>query len=270
MNEVADGVVSQVGVYPLPGFYEPFGAMSHLLGAVVFLILGVMLLRRGAGRASRSIFLGIYAFSCVFLMSMSGVYHMMVDGGAAHTVMCRLDHSAIFILIAGTFTPTHGILFNGWRRWGPLAFIWTGAIAGITLKVTHFDAVPPWLGLGLYLALGWAGAISGAMIYRRFGAPMIVPLAWGGAAYTAGAIADYFGWPILIPRVIEGHEVFHLAVLAGAISHWLFIWRFADGKAQPRVERAAPLATFKPAVSRLVPRPTRAMESGLTAEGAPR
>jgi len=233
MNDVADGVVSPVGVYPLPGFYEPFGAMSHLLGAALFLILGVMLLRRGAGSVSRLICLGIYAVSCLFLMSMSGVYHMMTDGSTAHTVMGRLDHSAIFILIAGTFTPTHGILFRGWRRYGPLAFIWVAAIAGITLKAVHFNAVPEWLGLALYLGLGWVGAISGAMIYQRYGLAMIVPLACGAVAYTGGAIADYLAWPILIPRIIEGHEVFHLAVLAGAISHWLFIWRFADGRAQP-------------------------------------
>lgn len=270
MNEVADGVISQVGVYPLPGFYEPFGAMSHLVGAVVFLILGVMLLRRGAGSASRSISLGIYAFSCVFLMSMSGIYHMMVDGGAAHTVMCRLDHSAIFILFAGTFTPTHSILFRGWRRYGPLAFIWVGAIAGITLKTVFFDSVPQWLGLALYLGLGSVGVISGVMIYRRYGAGLIAPLACGAVAYTAGGIAGFLGWPILIARVIEGHEVFHLAVLAGAISHWRFIWRFADGKAQPRVESVASLARFKPAVSPLVPPSTCAMQSGLTAEGAPR
>ena len=59
------------------------------------------------------------AVETVFLLSMSGVYHMMESGGTARAVMGRLDHSAIFVLIAGTFTPVHGILFRGWARWGP-------------------------------------------------------------------------------------------------------------------------------------------------------
>src|SRR5439155_6561626 len=104
-------------LYPLPGFHDPFSAISHLFGAVLFAWLGLLLLRRGRGDPLRVGFLGVYAFSCVLLFTMSGVYHQMVRGGTARLVMERLDHGAIFILIAGTLTAVHGLLFSGPYRW---------------------------------------------------------------------------------------------------------------------------------------------------------
>jgi channel protein (hemolysin III family) len=216
-------------LYHLPGFNDPFSAISHLAGAVIFLVLGLLLLRRGRGDWARLVFLGIYVFSCVFLLSMSGVYHMMAQGGTARRVMDRLDHGAIFVLIAGTFTPAHGILFRGWLRWAPLLLIWAAAITGITLKVIFFDALPEWLGLSFYLALGWLGTVSGIILGRRYGFAFIAPLLFGGVAYTIGGLMDIFGWPILVPRVIQPHEVFHVAVLVGVFCHWLFVWQFAVG-----------------------------------------
>jgi channel protein (hemolysin III family) len=224
-------------VYHLPGFHEPFCAISHLFGALLFLVLGIVIFRRGRGDAGRMTSLGIYGFSAVFLMSMSGVYHMMVRGGTAHGVMARLDHSAIFVLIAGTFTPVHVILFKGWRRWLPLTVIWTAAITGLTLKTIFFTSVPEWFGLGLYLLMGWFGAFSGFLVVQRYGWAIVKPLAWGGLAYSIGGIVDFLDWPVVISGVIEGHEVFHVAVLLGAIWHWRFTAQFAGG---------APVATGGP------------------------
>src|SRR5262245_30751473 len=105
MDDVVVPVESPAPLFHLPGFHEPFSAISHLFGAVLFAFMGLLLLRRGRGDTGRLIYLGVFVFACVFLMSMSGVYHMMIRGGAAHSVMERLDHAAIFVLIAGTFTP---------------------------------------------------------------------------------------------------------------------------------------------------------------------
>src|SRR6516164_7833766 len=87
-------------LYSLPGFHDPVSAMTHLFAAPMFLVLSFFLLCRGRGNTARLIFLGIFAFATVFLLSMSGVYHMMESGGNARVVMERLDHSAIFVLIA--------------------------------------------------------------------------------------------------------------------------------------------------------------------------
>jgi len=214
-------------LYHLIGFYEPFSAMSHLLGALVFLVLGCLLMLRGRKNPAGLIYLGIYSFSVVLLLSLSGVYHMMVRGGAAHQVLERLDHSAIFVLIAGSFTPVHGILFHGWKRWGPLSLIWTAAITGITLKTVFFRDVAEWLGLSLYLAMGWVGVFGGVALGRRFGFNFIKPLLLGGIAYSIGGLIDFLQFLVVIPGVIHPHELFHVAVLMGIFWHWLFTWQFA-------------------------------------------
>src|SRR5262245_20522591 len=230
-------------LYPLPGFYDPVSALSHLLGAVVFALLTPALLRRGRGDPARVAFLGVFAFACVFLLSMSAVYHMLPRGTGGRSVMERLDHGAIFVLIAGTFTPAHGILFRGAARWGPLLLIWAAAITGITLKTVFFSSLAEWLGLTFYLSLGWVGAFSAGVLWWRYGLGFLAPLLWGALAYTVGSVLEFlsWGWLWFIPGVVGPHELFHLAVLAGAGCHWYWVWRFAPGEVPPA---AAPEENF--------------------------
>ncbi|MBI2806802.1 MAG: hemolysin III family protein [Planctomycetes bacterium] len=210
-----------------PGCHEPFSALSHLAGAVLFLFLGAFLLQRGRGDRTRLAFLGVYAASCVLLFTMSSLFHMAVRGGSAHRIFERLDHSAIFLLVAGTFTPIHGLLFQGWLRWGPLILIWTGALLGITLKTIFFEQVADWFGLFLYLALGWFGVFGVILLARRHGFTYARPLLLGGLVYSIGGILDLQSWPIVIPGWLHAHELFHVTVLLGALLHWGFIWRIA-------------------------------------------
>ena len=222
----------------LPGFYEPFSALSHLAGAALFVVLGGLLLRRGRGDAVRLAFLGVYAAACVLLFLASGMYHMTVVGGAARALLGRLDHGAIFVLIAGTFTPVHGLLFRGPLRWGPLLFVWTAAVAGILVSTIYFDTLAEWIGLSFYLALGWFGVFSAVLLARRYGFGFIRPLVWGAVAYSAGGVMEFLRWPTPWPGVVHAHEVFHVAVLIGATCHWRFIWRFAAGR--PETARRQP------------------------------
>lgn len=212
----------------LPGCQEPFSSLSHLAGAVIFVFLGALLLRRGAGDRLRLAFLGVYAASCVLLFAMSGLYHMMARGELARQIFERLDHCAIFLLVAGTFTPIHGILFRGWLRWGPLLLIWFGAIAGVILKMIYFKELADWLGLSLYLGLGWLGIFGAVLLARQYGLAYIKPILLGGVAYTLGGLMDLRGWPIFIPGWIHPHDVFHIAVLLGALFHWRFIWDISN------------------------------------------
>ncbi|MDH3583009.1 MAG: hemolysin III family protein [Phycisphaerae bacterium] len=220
-------------IIPIPGFAEPFSCLSHLLAAPVFLVLSVPLLRRGRGRAGRMISLGVFAFGCVFLLSISGVYHLLSTGGAGREVLRRLDHAAIFFLIAATFTPAHGILFRGIWRWGMLTVIWAAAITGLTLKTIFFHGVSEGLGLTFYLGLGWVGVISGIAIWMRFGPALVRPLVAGALAYTFGALFEFAKWPVLVEGVIGPHEMFHVAVIVGIGCHWWFVYRFAGGPPDP-------------------------------------
>src|SRR5438874_1281132 len=156
-------------LYHLPGFHEPFSALSHFAGALVFLVLGAVLLVRGRNNPSGLPYLAVYAVSVVLLLTISGMFHMPVRGTATHRIVERLDHSAIFILIAGSFTPVHGILFHGKQRWWPLVLIWGAALTGIAVKTIFLDVMADWVGYAMYMGLGWCGFISGAALARRFG-----------------------------------------------------------------------------------------------------
>ena len=81
----------------------------------------------------------------------------------------------------------------------------------------------------MYLGLGWLGVISAVALARRYGLRFIQPVLWGALAYTAGALAEFHRWPLLVPGFVGPHEVLHLAVLAGIACHWVFIARIAAG-----------------------------------------
>jgi channel protein (hemolysin III family) len=219
--------VGGTDICPIPGFCEPVSSLTHLVGAGVFALLSIFLLGRGRTDLGRRFALGVFAFSCVLLLSISGVYHLLSMGGGGRLVLQRLDHAAIFVLIAGTYTPVNILLFRGWWRWVPLLLIWSAAIAAVTLKSVLFNDVPEWLSISLYLSMGWFGAVVGYAIWRRFGLSFIKALLWGGLAYTGGAVLDYLRWPTLVPGIVGPHELFHVFVLAGVGFHWGFVFRCA-------------------------------------------
>ena len=214
-------------VHTLPGFYEPFSSLSHLAGALVFAWLSLPLLRLGRGDGRRLLFLGVFAFTIVFLLSMSGVYHLLTEGGAARAVLARLDMAAIFAVIAGTHTPVQGFFFRGPARWGVLALMWLLAATGITLFTVFFDRLPPGLGIGVYLLLGWIAGSAGVVIWRRYGTRRIGLLLLGGVVYSVGAILLGLDWPQLLPGVFGAHELWHVAVLLAMALHWRFVYQCA-------------------------------------------
>lgn len=218
------------------GFSDPVSSMLHLLGALVFLVLGIRLLYSHRGNTKYLTSMSVFIFAVVFALSMSGVYHLLTPATLGRAVMQRLDHAAIFTLIAATFTPVHVMLFRGILRWGFLFLIWVTALTGITLKTIFFNNISEWLGLIFYLGLGWLGAVSGWFIYRSTRWLYLKPLIFGALAYTAGAVIDFVQQPVLIPQVLGPHELFHIMVLAGITLHWIFLVRIvtiADNRALP-------------------------------------
>ena len=167
---------------------EPVSALSHLAGASVALLAGIELLRRAGPSRERTISLAVYVAGVVALLLASGFYHLVGDGHPWRDQLRRLDHAAIWLQIAGTFTPIHIIFFRGgWRLW-PLVVVWTGALLGILLKLVFFDVVPEGVGLSLYLALGWSGTFSTFRLARERGFGLAAPIVHGGAIYSVGAL----------------------------------------------------------------------------------
>jgi channel protein (hemolysin III family) len=207
---------------PMLGFADPVSSWSHLLGAGVFLIVVLCLLRRNAGRALPLV---VFGAATVFLLSMSGVYHLLDEGSAARPILRQLDHSGIYVLIAGTLTAVHLILLRGRWRWVMIVVAWTVCVLGVTLKAVFFDETPEWLSLALYLGMGWLGLVTTVRLGYLHGWRFVSLLIGGGLVYTLGAVLDYLRVPVLLPGVVGAHELFHVAVLTALGLHWAFIRR---------------------------------------------
>lgn len=229
-----------VQVHPIPGFYEPFSTFSHLIGAGVFAGLGAKLLHKARGSKVRVAYLSVYVFCSVFLLAMSGVYHLLAADTTGRAVLGRLDYAAIFTLIAGTHTPVQGLFFRGVARWLPLALMWSAVATGVTMFSIYYHDLPRGLGNGVFLLLGWIAAVSGLVLWKRLGTRPMRLLLGGGVAYSVGALLMGFGWPTLIPGVIGPHELWHVAVLVGMGLHWRFLY---DNAQYPM----GPLTRGKPA-----------------------
>jgi len=221
--------------YSIPGFFDPMSSLTHLVGTVLFFLLTPFLL--WSARISRRNFWFslLFAVAVLLSLSLSFVYHMMAVGGTARAVMLRLDVAAIFILIASTFTTMHGILFVGWKRWGMILLLWVIAVTGLTLRTIFFDSIPPVIGDGIFLVMGWVGVYSSWLVWQDYGWTAVGPIMLGGVFYTIGAIINAQGGLIIIDKVWGPHETFHLFVLAGIGAHWAFIWRIADPHSAARI-----------------------------------
>ncbi len=222
---------------PLAGCHEPVSSLSHLLGAFYFAWLATVLVRRGRGDRARISSLTIMGVSSVLLLLLSSAYHLVVPG-PLREFMIRADVSAIFLLMAGSLTPIHAILFQGFARWLPLTLIWITAVLGMILRIIYFDALNGPAGISLFLVFGWAGVFTFIALWRRYGWSFVKPALFSGLSYTFGAIVLLFHRPILVAGVIGPHEIWHFAVLCGLGLHWYFVFQFAAGY-QPRSKSAA-------------------------------
>jgi hemolysin III len=234
--------MASVPLYHLPAFYEPFAALSHLFGAVLFLWLGWLLLRRARADAWRRSLLAVYVAACVFQFTMSGVFHMLVRDTAANRIAGRLDHAAVFLLIAGIFTPIYGMAYRGRLRQIALSAVWVSVIAGIVSTTVVSNDASEWLRLVLYQAMGWSGIAALIDLWRRHGFVFVWPMLAGSLMMSAGGLAQELGWPAPVPGVIHAHETFHIILLIGAIHQWLFMWQLAGGEPVVTERVQAPVA----------------------------
>ena len=220
--------------YSIDGFNDPMSSISHLVGLIVFFVLSLFMLASAWRSRVRFWFSFVFCLAAVLMLAMSSVFHMFAPGSTARAVMLRLDVAAIFLLIAGTFTPVHGILFKGWKRSGILSLLWGIAVTGITLRTIFFESIPSVVGIGIFLAMGWIGAWSAWLLFQDYGWPIVKPVVAGGVLYSIGAIVNAVNAPVIIPMVWGPHETFHLFVLAGLGAHWSLIAKLAAGSIQPK------------------------------------
>ena len=167
-----------------------------------------------AGRATLAT--SIYAVTVAGLFGVSAVYHRVNWVSAtARRWMRRLDHSMIFLLIAGTYTPFALLVLDGGLATAILIAVWGGAAAGIVLNLIWIDA-PKWLTAVVYVALGWVAVAAFPAMFDELGVTATLLVALGGIFYTLGAVVYATQRPDPAPAVFGYHEIFHALVIAAA------------------------------------------------------
>jgi hemolysin III len=197
---------------------ELANSISHGVGLIAA-IAGIPFLILHAvrdGEARSIVGVSIFAVTMVLLYLGSTLYHALPPGKAKE-VFQIIEHSAIYLLIAGTYTPfTLGVLHGAWG-WTLLGLIWSFALAGVLLKILGRMSHPV-ISTGLYLLMGWLIVIAADPMYARLPAPGIALLVAGGVAYTAGVA--FF---VTDARLRYGHFVWHLFVMAGTACHYFAV-----------------------------------------------
>ena len=157
----------------------------------------------------------VYGIASILLYLTSSSYHVFARSVRARRIMQRADHSMIFVLIAGSFTPSAVLMLPDPLRWWSLGVMWGGAAVGVTLKLVAMERFPK-LGAALYIVLGWAGLMAFPALAQRPGT--LALFAAGGLLYTVGAIFFALNRPVLSPRWFGYHEVWHsFTAAAGAL-----------------------------------------------------
>jgi hemolysin III len=182
-----------------------------------------------AGRATAAC--AVYAVALAGLLGTSALYHRIDWRPGARAWMRRLDHSMIFVLIAGTYTPFAALVLSDPLDDVVLAGVWGGAAAGILFTMLWVSA-PNWLTAAVYVALGWFSLVAIAEITERAGVGALALLAGGGLAYTAGAVVYARRRPDPRPTVFGYHEVFHVLVVLAALAHFIAVAAFAVPNAE--------------------------------------
>jgi hemolysin III len=202
-------------------FREPVNGLTHLVGGLLASVgLGVLLATATrAGRVDQLVAFGIFGFSLIALYTASALYHLLPLSPAGVARMRRVDHMAIFVLIAGTYTPFCLLALDGGWRVGLLGLVWGLALCGILLKLFWMDA-PRWLSVALYLGIGWVAVIAAPALFRAVPAGGMAWVLAGALVYSAGALIYGLKRPNPMPGVFGFHELWHLFVVAGSACHF--------------------------------------------------
>lgn len=201
---------------------QPFSGLSHLLGAILSLVGLVYLILKGWGDTTREISYLVYGVSLILMFSASATYHLVPTSEQRMLFLRKLDHSAIYLLIAGTYTPICQLFFTGFWHTGLLWIVWGMALAGIIVKFFVIKA-PRWVTAGIYLVMGWLCIMAVGEMMRTMPPGALAWLIAGGLFYTLGAVIYITKKLDFAPGVFGFHEVWHIFVMLGAASHFAMI-----------------------------------------------
>jgi len=204
---------------------DPVASLTHLFGFLAALYFTGLLWRLARGDRRRQLGVGIFGLSMCLLYFASSTYHALLRPPSLINFFQRLDHSAIYILIAGTYTPIYMVLLPRPLRTRLLLLMWALAVVGIVCKwLLPMGAYE--LSVGLYVSMGWTGLLSAVALVRAIGWRATAFGVLGGVFYTIGGICDALKWPVIYPGVVRPHEVLHVFDLFGTFVHVIFVIRY--------------------------------------------
>lgn len=196
---------------------------SHALATLAAVVVTILLLVETRDDAVRFVSVLVFGLSMIGLYLGSAVYHLGRWQGRRLALMRAIDHSNIFLLIAGTYTPICVNVLTGWLRVVVLLLIWTIGLSGVisTLLQLH---LPRWASTGLYLGMGWVSLITMPQLVQLLPWQAIAMLVAGGVLYSIGAVVYALKRPNPLPRIFGFHEIFHLFTIAGGAAFVAMIW----------------------------------------------
>lgn len=205
---------------PLFAVREPFNTYSHALGAVLGLAGMVALLFITQGNSAKIAGALVFGLSMILMYTSSALYHALRVSERALLWLRKLDHAAIFLFIAGTYTPVLlQALEPAWRPWA-LGLVWGLAALGVGLKLVTLKA-PRWLYTATYLGMGWLAVFFLPKLALN---PLALGfLVAGGVAYSLGAVVYAARWPNLLPGLVGFHGIWHVFVLLGSAAMYFAV-----------------------------------------------
>jgi hemolysin III len=207
---------------------EPVNALTHGAGVLFGIVALVVLLVLSEGEPWRTVAFSVYGGSMIALYLASSVMHGAKVGERWLRRLRLLDHAAIFLLIAGTYTPVALVLLRveapGWG-WSLFGVAWGFALLGVVFKLFWLEA-PRWLSTVLYVGMGWMAAVAIVPLLQALPWTGIGWLLGGGLAYSLGAVVYATKWPNPWPRRFGYHEIWHLFVLAGSAFHFVLMLHY--------------------------------------------
>jgi hemolysin III len=201
---------------------EPVNGLTHFFAAIVAAIGLIALIVLGWNNLVKEVSLDIYGATLILLFAASATYHMVKGSPKILEKLRKFDHSAIYLLIAGTYTPICAIMFTGFWKWGMLAIIWSLAVIGIVVKMFIIKA-PRWLTAGVYIVMGWLALAAIGEMLRVLPVGAMVWLLIGGITYTLGAVVYITKKLDFFPGKFGFHEVWHIFVILAALAHFIAI-----------------------------------------------
>lgn len=215
-HELAHGLA-----HPIATLKPLLRGWLHAVTAPLALVAGIVLVALAPTAEARWA-VAVYAITAVLLFGTSAFYHRGDWSPRVEKLLKRIDHSNIFLIIAGSYTPFAVLLLHGSTRTAVLWIVWSGAIAGVVFRVVWVNA-PRWLYTPLYIGLGWVAVFFFPQFLRHGGVAVLVLVAAGGLMYSAGGLIYALKRPNPSPRYFGFHEIFHALTVAAFICQYIAI-----------------------------------------------